>query len=204
MHLGEIMRKSVYYLVANTISLVAALIVMAAMGNVCPLGVNGTEVTALTDSWSIPLIIVVAIEALSIIYCIKDVSDYGLSTTKEKSAMTVVFDAVMGILTVGGIFFTWLACILEAHNYNIGNKIAFPLVYTILFVVGLVLLLVSSLLSKKNPTSAISLIFASIIVVVAGIAYDCVSELYVILPVLAVAILVFLIPTLITLKKKRA
>lgn len=194
------MKKSIYYLIANSLSLVIAWITMGAMQGMCPININFATMTVNNVvSWWGPLVLVVAIEALSIIHvtidCTRDTSN---------SLLSKILNVVLGILTVGGIYITWLALILESHNYNLGSQLSFPLIYTILFVVSLIGILLTPVFNKKNGTFAISLIFVSLLVFVAGVAYDCVSELYVILPIIGVALLVLIISLFVSFRSKKA
>lgn len=198
------MRKSIYFLLANTISLIAAAIFIGVTNTNLPYFGFDLAVFTLKSCWE-PLKIVVAVETLSILFCVQDLVSYSEHCkTNTKVPFTFLKDVIMGVITVITILYTWVAVILEFDNYAVGQTISMPLYFIIFYVVGIVLILLSGLLAKKNATVGISLVFASILLMISGLLYECLPYLYTIIPAVAVSVLVFAIPSLISLTKKKA
>ena len=160
------MKKSIYYLIANTISIIAAIIFLTCLkGNSYPFFDLSLKVTGISPDTFEPIKYVLLVEAASIMVCA-----YECTSGKSNKAIDVV-GAIVTILTV---FYTWLSVVLVLENYGgAGATIALPF----FLIGGYVLCVVSFFLvnpvSKKNSLVGGLLPVAGVVLFITGLVLDC-------------------------------
>ena len=160
------MKKSIYYLIANTISIIAAIIFLTCLkGNSYPFFDLSLKVTGISPDTFEPIKYVLLVEAASIMVCA-----YECTSGKSNKAIDVV-GAIVTILTV---FYTWLSVVLVFDNYGgAGATIALPF----FLIGGYVLCVVSFFLvnpvSKKNSLVGGLLPVAGVVLFITGLVLDC-------------------------------
>lgn len=194
------MRKSIYYLIANTFSLIVAAIVINAMGsNTYPLFGFNLEVTALKSSWE-PLKYVALIEALIIILTTQDVVSYANHKQNNTSVpFTTLKNIIMSIVTIATVLYTWISVILEYNDYAAGSLIVPPYYFICFFIGGVVLMLVSKFVAKLNGTISISLVCSGLLLMISGALYEFFKYWYCLVPCLVVTGLVLVVPSVVSL-----
>ena len=160
------MKKSIYYLIANTISIIAAIIFLTCLkGNSYPFFDLSLKVTGISPDTFEPIKYVLLVEAASIMVCA-----YECTSGKSNKAIDIV-GAIVTILTV---FYTWLSVVLVFDNYGgAGATIALPF----FLIGGYVLCVVSFFLvnpvSKKNSLVGGLLPVAGVVLFITGLVLDC-------------------------------
>lgn len=195
------MKKSIYYLVANILSTIAAAIFMGVVNHQLPFfSLGDFVVVGMSQNCWEPMKFVLPVVALSIIHVTRDVvvhKDNNQNTTLDK-----VINIVMCVVTVISVFYTWFAAILEYDNYASNMKIDFPVIYLVYFVVGLVFIFLTSIVSKKNSTIAISVATLGLLLPIGGIINECLPYWYTTLSVLLVTVILAALP-LLSLRKSK-
>lgn len=188
------MRKSIYYLIANTISLIAAVIVIALNGNNYPVYGFNLEVTTLKNAWE-PIKYVALVEALVIIFTTHDVVS-AIDHKKDHSDVpfTSLKNIIMAIVTVLTILYTWVSVILEYDDYSTGNLISAPYYFISFFLIGVAMMIVSKFISKLSDGISATLVLSAVLLMVSGVLYEFFEYWYCLLPCLLVTGLVLLIP----------
>ena len=125
------MRKSIYYLIANILSTIAAAIFIGVVNFQYPFFGTDFIVTGMSQNCWEPLKIVLPVVALSIIYVTRDVVVH--KDGKQDTGLDKTINVIMGIITTLSVLYTWFAAILEYDHYAINVKINFPIIYFILF-----------------------------------------------------------------------
>ena len=200
------MRKSIYYLVANTLSLIAAIIVIAVIDKNYPVFGLDLTVNALKNSFE-PIKYVLIVEAIAIIFTTQDVvSSIEHKKSNSEVPFTTLKNTIMGIITVITILYTWLSVILEYNDYSSGSTIEIPYFFLGGFVIGLVMIFLSKLVNKVNDTVGASLVCSGLLLMVSGVLYELFTYWYCLLPCLLVTVLVLVVPSLISivLRAKKA
>lgn len=195
------MRKSIYYLIANALSTLAAVIFIACLPETSMYPIFGTSL-AISKSASVwtPMIFVLPVLALSIIVMVQDVvSYYNNGKNHARVPFTKTKDITLGIITIASILYTWVSIILECDGYNQGF-VELPLFFVICYVVGVALIFISPLVSKKNQGVAASLVLASVLVMISGLLYELLPYWYTLLAAFGVTVVVFVILSLVSLK----
>ena len=192
------MRKSIYYLIANILSTIAAAIFIGVVNFQYPFFGKDLIVTGMSQNCWEPFKIILLVVALSIIYVTRDVVVH--KDGKKDTALDKTINVIMGIITILSVLYTWFAAILEYDHYAINVKINFPIIYFIYFAVALLVLFVSPLISKKNQTIGSVLTFSSILIAVGGIINECLEYWYTTVSVVGVIVLLILV-SLFSLKK---
>ena len=192
------MRKSIYYLIANILSTIAAAIFIGVVNFQYPFFGTDLIVTGMSQNCWEPLKIVLPVVALSIIYVTRDVVVH--KDGKQDTGLDKTINVIMGIITILSILYTWFAAILEYDQYAINVKINFPIIYFIYFAVALVVLFVAPVISKKNQTIGSVLTFSSILIAVGGVINECLEYWYTTVSVVGVIVLLILV-SLFSLKK---
>lgn len=192
------MRKSIYYLIANILSTIAAAIFIGVVNFQYPFFGTDLIVTGMSQNCWEPFKIILLVVALSIIYVTRDVVVH--KDGKKDTALDKTINVIMGIITILSVLYTWFAAILEYDHYAINVKINFPIIYFIYFAVALLVLFVSPLISKKNQTIGSVLTFSSILIAVGGIINECLEYWYTTVSVVGVIFLLILV-SLFSLKK---
>lgn len=192
------MRKSIYYLIANILSTIAATIFIGVVNFQYPFFGMDLIVTGMSQNCWEPLKIVLLVVALSIVYVTRDVVVH--KDGKQDTGLDKIINVIMGIITILNVLYTWFAAILEYDHYAINVKINFPIIYFIYFAVALVVLFVSPVISKKNQTIGSALTFSSILIAVGGVINECLEYWYTTVSVVGVIVLLILV-SLFSLKK---
>lgn len=194
------MRKSIYYLIANTVSIIAAFIFISCIKtNAYPIFGFDLIVSDLKSAFE-PFKYFLVVEALSIVFCTQDL--VSASNKKDgKVPFALLKNVIAGVVTIGSIFYTWIAVILTLENYRIGSEISIPFFFMGAFVLGIVCIYLSSFVSKKNATIGSWLVPTGLLAIVTGLVYQCVPELYIIIPGACLTALAIVIPTIVSLKK---
>ena len=192
------MRKSIYYLIANILSTIAATIFIGVVNFQYPFFGMDLIVTGMSQNCWEPLKIVLLVVALSIVYVTRDVVVH--KDGKQDTGLDKIINVIMGIITILNVLYTWFAAILEYDHYAINVKINFPIIYFIYFAVALVVLFVSPVISKKNQTIGSALTFSSILIAVGGVINECLEYWYTTVSVVGVIALLILV-SLFSLKK---
>lgn len=187
------MKKSIYYLIANVVSIIAAYIFLAIVGNKYPLFDLSLVVTSLKDTFT-SFIFALPVLALSIIVTTREC----VLNEAKPSTLSKVLLFITAIGTILSIGFTWFSAILVVEGYAINMTVSLPLIYLISYVVGILLLYVAPIISKKNQNAGISLVIIALSLIIAGITYDCIEKANLIVAICVGASL-FVVPTLITL-----
>lgn len=195
------MKKSIYYLIANILSTIAAAIFIGVVNHQLPFfNLDDFVVVGMSQNCWEPMKFVLPVVALSIIHVTRDIALH--KDNSQKTTLDKVIDVIMCVVTVVSIFYTWFAAILEYDNYASNMKIDFPLIYLIYFVVGLVFIFLTSVVAKKNSTIAISVATLGLLLPIGGIINECLPYWYTTLSVLLVTIILAALP-LLSLRKSK-
>lgn len=197
------MRKSIYYLIANAVSTIAAIIFIACINQQFPFFGNDLRVDRLSaDGWE-PMKYVLPVLVLSIIVMTQDViSFHDHGKDPKKVPFGTGKDIIMGIITVISILFTWFAVILEFDGYKGNELVSLPIYFIIFYLVGVALILVSPVISKKNQGIGAALVFASLLLMVSGLLYELLPYWYTLVAALSVTVLAFAVPSVLSLRSK--
>lgn len=160
------MKKSIYYLVANTISIIAAIIFLTCLkGNSYPFFDLSLKVTSISPDTFEPIKYVLLVEAASIMGCA-----YECTTGKSNKAIDII-GAIVTILTV---LYTWVSVVLVLDNYGgAGATIALPFFLIGGFALCVVSFFLSNPISKKNNLVGSLLPVAGVLLFIAGLVLDC-------------------------------
>lgn len=199
------MRKSIYYLIANTVSTVAALIFVACIsGNLYPVFGFDLIVQSPMKTAFEPFKYVLVIEALAIVLCTYDVVSSSRSNGK-KLPFELGQNIIGAVVTIVSVLYTWVSVILIFENYRIGQTISIPYFFIAFYVVGVLMLYASGAAAKKNGTVGASLIVSALLLMISGLLYECLPYWYTLVSSLGVTALVLILPSVISLShQKRA
>ena len=151
------MKKSIYYLVANTISIIAAIIFLTCLkGNSYPFFDLSLKVTSISPDTFEPIKYVLLVEAASIMGCA-----YECTTGKSNKAIDII-GAIVTILTV----------LLDNYG-GAGATIALPFFLIGGFALCVVSFFLSNPISKKNNLVGSLLPVAGVVLFIAGLVLDC-------------------------------
>jgi len=199
------MRKSIYYLIANALSTLAAVIFIACLNPDkanYPVFGPSLEIIESASVWT-PMIFVLPVLALSIIIMVQDVvSFYNNGQNHSRVPFTKTKNIVMGIITVVSILYTWAAIILECDGYNQGI-VSLPLFFVIFYAVAVILIFLSPLVSKKNQGVGAALVLSSILLMISGLLYELLPYWYTLLAALGVTVIVFAVLSILSLKNSK-
>ena len=160
------MKKSIFYLIANTLTNIVVVILLACITETkgYPAVDFSLEITQLLDKFA-PMAILLIVEALSIILCA-----YECTSEKEiPAALNVVGEVV----TIASIFYSLVAVVWVGQNYaGAGAVVKVPFILLGCYVAGLVGIYSSNAVSKKNPTLGSFLPLIGIVVIIAGFVLD--------------------------------
>lgn len=179
------MRKTVYYLIANVVSTLAAYIVLLCIcsgSGITPvtIGLNNGLVAITSGNDFIPLVIALPVAVLSIILACQDLTAYAdCKKINKEVPFTKLKNIVMGIITILAIFYTWFCIVLYPQNYGTNDPISIPLFFTIGYVVAIALMICSPLISKLNGSIGATAILTAILLIVSGILCNMIDEWYV-------------------------
>lgn len=191
------MKKSIYYLIATTIAFLTAWIFLGRYtGNTYPYFGMDLKVFA-TATYLEPLKYLVAIEALSIIYCAFD----NVVLAKKSNP---ILSVLAGVVSVGTVFYALVSILLVVGNAKIGKAIELPVIFVSCFGASLVILLIAGLLAKKKASITNCLILLAVAVCYSGLFYQLFTETYVLVICIVVCVLILaltvILPKLLTKK----
>lgn len=195
------MRKSIYYLIANALSTLAAVIFIACLpeNSMYPIFDTSLKISSSASVWT-PMIFVLPVLALSIIVMVQDVvSYYNNGKNHARVPFTKTKDITLGIVTIASILYTWVAIILECDGYNKGT-VDLPVFFAICYAAGIALIFVSPLVSKKNQGVAASLVLTAVLVMISGLLYELLPYWYTLLAAFGTTVVLFAILSLVSLK----
>ena len=160
------MKKSIYYLIANTISIIAAIIFLSCIkDNAYPFFDFSLKVTGMSTDAFEPIKYVSLVEAASIMVC-------AYECTSGKSNKVV--DVVGAIVTILTVLYTWVSVVLVLDNYGgAGASIALPFFLIGGFALCVVSFFLSNPISKKNNLVGSLLPVAGVLLFIAGLVLDC-------------------------------
>lgn len=194
------MKKSIYYLVANALSIVAALIFLNVVGNKFPVFDLSLQVTSLGDTFT-SFVLALPVLALSIVVTTREV----VLNEAKPSLLSKVLSLVTAVLTIVSVGFTWFSAVLVFDNYSNFSTISLPIVFLVSYVVGVALLFVSPVLSNKNQNLGATLVATSLVLMVASVVFECLEKENALVAGIVcgvVVLLTFAVPTVLSLVKK--
>lgn len=193
------MKKSIYYLIANILSTITAAIFIAIVNQQYPLLGTNFTVTKFTDIWE-SMKYILPVVTLSIIVTTRDIA-----LNKEDSKLTALdktLSTITAILTIISIFYTWVFAILSYDHYTVGQQISIPFAFIISYIIGITMIYLTPIISKKNANLGLTFIFTAIILIIASIVYECLDA-YILAGIIsyAVVLIIFIIGLIISSKK---
>ena len=195
------MKKSIYYLIANAVSIIAAAIFLGCFTSKVPLFGFDLQVTSLVDTFY-SLVFALPVLALSIIVTTRECT---LNEAKPSllSKVLLVVTAVATVLTIG---YTWFSAVLVCDKYAINTTLSFPLVYAISYVVGVACLYLAPVINKKNANLSAIVVITALVLIVASIFFECFEKENALVAGIicgSVVLLTFAVPSLLSLKKSK-
>lgn len=195
------MKKSIYYLIANVVSIVVAAIFLNSVGNKFPVFDLGLKVVDLADTFS-ALVYALPVLALSIIVTTREVT----LNEERPTVLSKVLLVVTAVATVASIGFTWFSAVLVLDGYAINNTVSLPLVFLVSYVLGVALLYVAPVLSRKNQNLGAILVATALVLIVASVFFEGFEKENALVAGIvcgAVTLLTFVVPSLVSLKKSK-
>ena len=160
------MKKSLYYLIANTLSIIVAAIVLACITETKGYPVINMDLTvaSIVDKFT-PLIFVLPVEAASIILC-------AYECTSDKK-LPVALDILGAVVTILAVLFTCVSVVWVGQNYQgAGALVKVPFILLGCFAAGLVAIYSTDAVSKKNPDFGGFLPFIGSAIIIIGFVLD--------------------------------
>ena len=160
------MKKSIYYLIANTLTNILVVILLACITETkgYPAINFGLEITQLLDKFA-PMAFLLIIEAASIILC-------AYECTSEKEIPAAI-NVVAEVVTIASILYSLVAVVWVGQNYaGAGALVKVPFILLGCYAAGLVGIYSAETVSKKNPTLGGLLPLISVLVIIAGFVLD--------------------------------
>ena len=160
------MKKSIYYLIANTLTIIVAAIVLACIEETkgFPEINLSLNIVRIVDKFT-PIIFLLPVEAASIILC-------AYECTSDKK-IPAALDIAGLVVTILAVFFACVSVVWVGQNYQgAGAAVKIPFILIGCFVAGLVSIFLTDEVSKKNPTFGSFLPLIGSVVIIAGFVLD--------------------------------